>query len=176
MNRESEQKTRSSDSGAGEERRITRRARTGPNLLQVRSANRRQTAQTGQELEDMAYRLTKCELEVMNVVWQRGASTVQEVCDGLERPLAYSTVMTTLRILETKRKALARRKHGRAFVYEPIITRSEVSETLLGELRQHLFGGSMASLVLNLLGQGDVSKDDIQELKAALDRLEEKEE
>ncbi|WP_437230324.1 BlaI/MecI/CopY family transcriptional regulator [Planctomicrobium sp. SH661] len=120
----------------------------------------------------MTYRLTKCELEVMNVVWQRGACTVQEVCDGLERPLAYSTVMTTLRILETKRKALARRKEGRAFVYEPIITRSEVSETLLGDLRAHLFGGSMTSLVLSLLGGSEVSKDDIQELKAALERLE----
>lgn len=121
----------------------------------------------------MAYRLTKCELEVMNVVWQRGSCTVQDVCDGLERPLAYSTVMTTLRILETKRKALCRRKHGRAFVYEPIITRDEVSETLLGDLRETLFGGSMTSLVLNLLGGENVSKDDIHEIKEALQRLEE---
>jgi len=120
----------------------------------------------------MAYRLTKCELEVMNVVWQRGACTVQDVCDGLERPLAYSTDMTTLRILETKRKALHRRKQGRAFVYEPVITREDVSQTLLGELREHLFGGSMASLVLNLLGQADVSRSDLQELRAALNRLE----
>ncbi|WP_437185044.1 BlaI/MecI/CopY family transcriptional regulator [Planctomicrobium sp. SH668] len=123
----------------------------------------------------MSYRLTKCELEVMNVVWQRGAVTVQDVCDGLERPLAYSTVMTTLRILEQKRKALARRKSGRAFVYEPIITRSDVSETLLGDLREHLFGGSLASLVVSLLGSEKISKSDIAEMKAALARLEESE-
>lgn len=120
----------------------------------------------------MSHRLTRCELEVMNVVWQRGSCTVQDVCDGLERELAYSTVMTTLRILETKRQALVRRKCGRAFVYEPIITRDEVSESLLSELRTHLFGGSMTSLVLNLLGGGRATKQDIEELKAALQKLE----
>lgn len=120
----------------------------------------------------MSNRLTKCELEVMDIVWQHGEVTVQDVCDGLRRPLAYSTVMTTLRILETKRKAVRRTKRGRAYVYEAVITRDEVSTTLLAELREHLFRGSTKSLVLNLLDDDSVTDADIRELRAALSELE----
>ena len=65
------------------------------------------------------YRLTKCELEVMDVVWRRGRVTVQDVVDSLDRSLAYTTVMTTLKILEEKRGVVNRVKQGRAYVYEP---------------------------------------------------------
>src|SRR6478752_4399996 len=49
-------------------------------------------------------RLTRCELELMDVLWQKGEATVQEVCDELTRPLAYTTVMTTLGLLHSKKK------------------------------------------------------------------------
>jgi predicted transcriptional regulator len=118
------------------------------------------------------HRLTKCELEIMDVIWEHGPATVQDVCDRLARPLAYSSVMTMLRILETKRDALQRTKHGRAYVYEPLITRDEATASLLSELRDHAFRGSMTSLVLNLLGEQPVSREDIRALKAALEQLE----
>jgi predicted transcriptional regulator len=116
--------------------------------------------------------LTNCELEVMDVVWRKGRATVQEVVDALERPLAYTTVMTTLKILDEKRGVVARTKAGRAFVYEPLFTREEVCHSLAGNLTQRLYGGSLKSLVLSLMGTDAMSAADVAELKQAIQSLE----
>ena len=57
-------------------------------------------------------RLTRYELELMDVLWRLGQGTVQDVCDNLNRELAYTTVMTTLRLLHSKKKVLKRVKRG----------------------------------------------------------------
>ena len=80
--------------------------------------------------------------------------------------------MTTLRILEEKRRVVKRVKQGRAYVYEPIVTRQEVGQSMAGELTQRLFQGSVKSLVLNLLETESMSLADIQELKEAIESLE----
>jgi BlaI family transcriptional regulator, penicillinase repressor len=124
---------------------------------------------------DMAGRqLTRYELEIMDVVWRLGEATVSEVCAELSRPLAYTTVMTTLGVLERKKGVLARTKRGRAFVYRPLVQRDDVSRDLLNSLRDVLFGGSLPSMVLNLVADESFSKSDIQELKAALRHVERK--
>jgi len=120
------------------------------------------------------YYLTRCELEVMNVVWECGRATVQDVCDGLERDLAYTTVMTTLKVLEEKRKVLRRTKEGRAYVYEPIVSRGDVGRSVTADLKERLFGGSAKSLVLSLMEDEDLSPADINELKSAIASLEER--
>jgi BlaI family penicillinase repressor len=116
--------------------------------------------------------LTKCELEVMDVVWHRGRVRVQDVVDSLQRPLAYTTVMTTLKILEEKRGVLRRIKEGRAYVYEPLVTRQEVGAAMVGNVTDHVFRGSLKSLVLGLIDTHGVSKSDIVELKQAIAELE----
>lgn len=118
------------------------------------------------------YHLTRCEMEVMNVVWQLGRVTVQDVVDSLERPLAYTTVMTTLKILESKRGVLRREKQGRAFAYEPLVTREDVSRGIALELKELMFGGSLKSLVLNLLRADELTSEDVDELKRAIRSLE----
>jgi len=118
------------------------------------------------------YRLTRCELEVMDVVWRKRRATVQDVVDALDRSLAYTTVMTTLKILEEKRRVVKRVKQGRAYVYEPIVTRQEVGQSMAGELTRSLFHGSVKSLVLNLLETESMSQADIEELKNAVESLE----
>ncbi|HEY4311412.1 MAG TPA: BlaI/MecI/CopY family transcriptional regulator [Pirellulales bacterium] len=118
--------------------------------------------------------LTRYELEIMDVVWRLGEVTVHDVCANLSRPLAYTTVMTTLGVLERKKKVLDRTKRGRAYVYKPLVSRDEVSRDLLKDLRDVIFGGSMPSLVLNLVNDDSVSKADIQALKEALRRVEQK--
>lgn len=116
--------------------------------------------------------LTKCELEVMDVVWRKERVTVQDVVDALERPLAYTTVMTTLKILDETRGVVQRTKVGRAFVYEPAVSREEISRSMAGELTEQLFGGSVKSLVLSLVESDGMSKSDIEELKQAIHSLE----
>jgi predicted transcriptional regulator len=120
-------------------------------------------------------RLTRYELELMDVLWQRGEGTVQEVCDQLGRPLAYTTVMTTLRLLHSKKKVLKRVKRGRAHVYQPIVSRDDVSSSVLRDLQAVLFGDRLPTLMLGLLENGQFSPDDVDALKAALKNVESRE-
>src|ERR1044071_9423695 len=66
--------------------------------------------------------LTPCEAEVMNAIWPLGAATVQDVVDAIPRPLAYTTVMTTMKILEEKGFVKRGEKRGRAYVYRALIS------------------------------------------------------
>lgn len=102
----------------------------------------------------------------MNVLWKRGAATVGDVAASLveDPPLAYSTVLTTLRILEGK-GYLRHTKKGRAFVYEPIIAQEEASRTALGYLVNRFFGGSRELLVVNLLKEETISRAELRRIK-----------
>lgn len=119
--------------------------------------------------------LTNYELEFMDVLWRKGEGTVQTVCDELKRPLAYTTVLTTLGLLYSKKKVLKRSRRGRAHVYQPTISREEVSRTVLDDLQDVLFADRFPSLVLAMFKDGRFSEKDIKALKAALRKVEKKE-
>jgi predicted transcriptional regulator len=118
------------------------------------------------------YRLTPYELELMDVIWDLGEASVQDVCDALPRDLAYTTVMTTLSLLVQKKKVLKRVKNGRAYIYQPVVSREEVSRSMLGQIKQVLLKDSLPSLMLNLLEEENISADDINALKEAIRKLE----
>lgn len=118
------------------------------------------------------YRLTPYELELMDVIWDLGEASVQDVCDALPRDLAYTTVMTTLSLLVQKKKVLKRVKNGRAYIYQPVVSREEVSRSMLGQIKQVLLKDSLPSLMLNLLEEENISEDDIKALKEAIRKLE----
>ncbi len=118
------------------------------------------------------YRLTPYELELMDVIWDLGKASVQDVCDALPRDLAYTTVMTTLSLLVQKKKVLKRVKNGRAYIYQPVVSREEVSRSMLGQIKQVLLKDSLPSLMLNLLEEENISEDDINALKEAIRKLE----
>lgn len=116
--------------------------------------------------------LTKCEIEIMDAVWKLGRATVRDVCDALDRPRAYTTVMTILKILHGKRRVLKRTKRGRAFLYEPTVSRDEVCAQVSRELGRHLIRGSLKSFVLTLIQEDSVSQDDVADLRRAIETLE----
>jgi BlaI family penicillinase repressor len=116
-------------------------------------------------------RLTRYELELMDVIWRLGEGTVQDVCDNLDRELAYTTVMTTLRLLHSKKKVLKRVKRGRAHIYRPVVTREEVSRSVLTDLQDVLFRDRLPTLVLGMLEEGEFSPQDIEAIKAALKKV-----
>jgi len=120
----------------------------------------------------VSHKLTPCEMEVMDVVWEKGRATVQDVVDALDRSLAYTTVMTTLKILQKKRVVARRNKEGRAYVYEPLISREQVGRSMADELTRHLYRGSLKSFVLSLIDAGSMSQSEIKELKRAIRSLE----
>jgi predicted transcriptional regulator len=110
--------------------------------------------------------LTEGELRLMKVLWKKGVATVGGVAAALtdDPPLAYSTVLTTLRILEGK-GYLRHTKKGRAFVYEPVIAQEEASRTALGYLVNRFFGGSRELLVVNLLKEETIGRAEMRRIK-----------
>src|SRR6185312_14224992 len=94
--------------------------------------------------------LTRLELKIMQVVWRRGASTVNDVLSELEPPLAYTTVQTMLNILERKGK-LERELQGRAYVYRAKVTEEKALGQTLRDVIDRMFGGSSEELVMSLL-------------------------
>jgi BlaI family penicillinase repressor len=121
-------------------------------------------------------RLSRGELEIMDALWRLGEGTVQEVCDALDRELAYTTVMTTMRILHARKKVLQRIKSGRAHVYRPLVSRDEVGRSILADLKGVLFRGRVPSLVLNLLEEEALTSADVKALQAALREARKKKE
>jgi predicted transcriptional regulator len=110
--------------------------------------------------------LTEGELPLMEVLWKKGPATVGDVVAALpaDPPLAYSTVLTTLRILEAK-GYLRHTKKGRAFVYEPVIVQEEASRKALGYLVNRFFGGSRELLVVNLLKEETIGRAELRRIK-----------
>lgn len=117
--------------------------------------------------------LTDAELRLMEVLWEKGSATVSEVVQALPKhiPLAYSTVLTTLRILENKGQ-VRHTKGGKAFVYRPLIGRDDARASAVAHLLGRFFKGSPELLMLNLIERGKI---DPAELKHLRRRIEEEE-
>jgi predicted transcriptional regulator len=115
--------------------------------------------------------LTDAELKLMDVLWEKGSATVADVVESLPKdpPLAYSTVLTTMRILETK-GYVRHTKDGRAFVYHPLVGREQARESAVLHLVNRFFENSPELLMLNLI---EGKKIDSEELKRLRQRIEE---
>jgi predicted transcriptional regulator len=116
------------------------------------------------------------ELTVMQILWDRGESNVRDVAGRLDRPLAYTTVMTTLDRL-FKKGLLARRKEDRAFIYSPKYSRGEWDVKRTGELINGLLapdrsGELLISCLVDAVGQHDAALLDELERKIRLKRRE----
>jgi predicted transcriptional regulator len=109
----------------------------------------------------------------MEVLWQRGPSTVQQVLDALpgDKLLAYNSILTTIRILE-KKGYVAHAKDGRAHVYAPVVERGEATRSEVRHLVQRLFQNSHELLVLNILEDSGLKEDELQRLKEYLKERE----
>ena len=115
--------------------------------------------------------LTEAELRIMDVLWLKGPATVQQVLDALEgRPLlAYNSVLTTIRILE-KKGYVGHSKDGRAHVYEPLVERGEARRTEIKRLVSRFFRDSREQLVLNILEEQGLERDELERLRQMLER------
>jgi BlaI family transcriptional regulator, penicillinase repressor len=111
----------------------------------------------------------------MEVLWQRGPSTVQQVLDALpgDKPLAYNSVLTIIRILDKKGYvAHAKSEDARAYVYAPLVPRTEATRSEVRHLVKRLFQNSHELLVLNILEDAGLSQDELQRLKRYLKERE----
>jgi len=101
----------------------------------------------------------------MHVVWEIDGGTVRQVHEILnqQRPLAYTTVMTMMNILEEKGH-LSRSKEGRAYRYEPVRPKSQVISGMVDDFVGRVFEGSAAPLVVSLVKDKKLSKKDLDEI------------
>ena len=114
--------------------------------------------------------LTEQELEIMKVVWERKTSTVRDVYEAMRqhKNVAYTTVMTMMNILETKGH-LVKRPEGRAYVYEPSQAQTLVISGMVQEFVDRVFDGAARPLVLSLLQERKLSREDLEEISRLID-------
>lgn len=115
----------------------------------------------------MPIELTERELDVMEVLWAQNSGTVTEVKRKMPARLAYTTVLTMLRILETK-GAVRHEGEGKAHRYYPLVKREDVVHGAVKRLVRRLFGGSPELLVTHLVSDHKVDEKELRRLRSLL--------
>lgn len=117
--------------------------------------------------------LTPQELEMMKLVWQRGAATVRDVYEALleRRKIAYTTVMTMMKILETK-GYLKKRRQERAFLYHPAQPQNQIIGGMIREFVDRVFNGSAESLLVHLVKSRHLRDKDLQRIVRMVEESE----
>lgn len=113
--------------------------------------------------------LSELQLALMQILWQRGEASTAEVAEALrpQRELAHTTVATLLTRLE-KRGLLASRREARALIYRPLVAPEAVQRRMLGGLLGNLFGGRPSALLAHLIGNAEVSDEELQAMRRLL--------
>ena len=120
-------------------------------------------------------RPTDAELSILRVLWDRGAATVREVHDELNQHKAqgYTTVLKFLQIM-TEKGLVLRDESSRSHIYRASLPSGSMQGSMVTDMVQKLFAGSTRALVQQALGSGQVSAEEIAEIRRTLDTLEEK--
>ncbi len=115
--------------------------------------------------------LTEAELRLMKILWRRGESAVGDLVAAIPdgESLAYNSVLTTIRILEQK-GYVDHRQEGRAFIYRPCVAEQEAGRSEVRRVLSRFFGNSREQLLLSLLGDGDVTTEELARLKETIRR------
>ncbi len=113
--------------------------------------------------------LTEAELRLMKLLWVHGECAIADLVRELSgsTPLAYTSVLTTVRILEQK-GYVEHRQQGKAFLYSPCVAESEASRSEIKHVLQRFFGNSREQLLISLLGDDDITPSELQRLRDAI--------
>ena len=114
--------------------------------------------------------LTKAELHLMNILWNKGKATVQQLHDVLEEPKpAYTTTLTVMQIL-TKKGVVDFDRVGKAYVYKPVLSRDEYIGGFMNEACNNVFGGSMRSFFSFFAKSEKISREELEEILKEMDK------
>jgi predicted transcriptional regulator len=114
---------------------------------------------------------TKAEMEILQVLWRLGPSTVRKVHEELGQKTGYTTVLKLMQILNEK-GLLDREETDRAHVYKPLISEKRATGEFLRDLVGRVFGGSSSRLVLQALGAAKPSAAELAEIRSLINKLE----
>lgn len=121
-------------------------------------------------------KLTKLELQIMEVLWDRGATSIREIQEAFperSRP-AYTTIQTTVYRMEKKKVVRRVKKISNAHIFEPMVSRHAAQRRLIDELLS-LFGGRTQPVMAHLIESGRLTLDDLREAEKTMRSLQEKE-
>ena len=113
---------------------------------------------------------TDKELEIMQIVWEMGEATVKEIQGRLPGEPHYNSVLTIIRVLERKGH-LVHRAEGKTYFYQAGESKENSHARLLRHLVDQVFGGSAASVVLNLVQAGDLTPKDLDDIRSKVARM-----
>jgi predicted transcriptional regulator len=113
--------------------------------------------------------LTRSELQIMKVVWDEGAVTVKDVRNVLsfQKPIAYTTVLTFMKILE-KKGILDHTRSGHAFIFRPILTRQQATRNHIRDSIERYFDGCPVRLLADVLNNEVISQEQLENAKNLL--------
>lgn len=114
--------------------------------------------------------LTEAELRIMKVLWEKRSATVHEVLEALppKPPLAYTSVLTIIRILE-KKGYVKHVKDRRAHVYIPQVAKEDATRSEVRRLVSRFFGDSHELLVLNILEDKSIDAEELERMRQLLE-------
>ena len=123
----------------------------------------------------MPKRLTDVELELMTILWKLGEGTVADVMASLSpgRDLAYTSVSTILRILQSK-GVLSTRKEGRGHIYVPLLEKASYEASTVRDVVDRVFAGAPLALIRQLIDNVDLTDDQVREIKKLLNGLKDR--
>jgi BlaI family transcriptional regulator, penicillinase repressor len=118
--------------------------------------------------------LTRQELQIMKVVWERDAATVKEVCDAISRRkvTAYTTILTLMGILEEK-GALVHTRSGRAYIYKPLLTRQQATRNQVHDVLTRFFDGSPEKMIETVIENEVKGPEQLGTVKSLLESRQE---
>ncbi len=119
------------------------------------------------------YKPTQSELEILQIIWDNGPSTVRFVNDKLNerKKTGYTTALKLMQIMLEK-NLLSRNEKSRVHIYYPVVQKEEIQSQLLDRFLENTFSGSAHKLVMQALGNHKPSKSELEEIKKLIDELE----
>lgn len=117
---------------------------------------------------------TPAQLAILNVLWARGPATVRQIHESLKRatPVAYTTTLKLLQIMHAKGLVI-RDESSRSHVYEAAVAEAQMQTGLVRDLMERAFGGKSSALLVRALEAKPASREELDEIRALLDELEE---
>jgi predicted transcriptional regulator len=115
---------------------------------------------------------TESELEILQVLWQRGKATVREVHEELSttKDAGYTTTLKLMQIMNEK-GLVKRDDSSKTHIYEALVSKEKTQQHIVGKLMNTLFDGSASQLMMRALGSNKPSKKEIDEIQKIIDQL-----
>ncbi|WP_436515214.1 BlaI/MecI/CopY family transcriptional regulator [Ekhidna sp. To15] len=119
------------------------------------------------------YQPTNSELEILSVLWEKGSATTRQVHEIIaqNKKVGYTSTLKTMQNMHEK-ELLSRQPQGQTHLYSPAVEQSDIQQVMLGGFVNKLFNGSAKNLILQTLGNQKPSRDELDEIRAMLDKLE----